>query len=80
MDNVQRETHVVSAMTQWPLETVALARDAKDGRLLPHQIRWPRLMKEETNPRKHQVTERKILQTKGAKFRAVIFLKQKTVM
>ena len=35
MDNVQKETHVVSAMTQWPLETVALARDEKDGRPSP---------------------------------------------
>ena len=34
MDNVPKETHVVSAMTQWPLETVALARDEKGDRPL----------------------------------------------
>ena len=35
MDNVRKETHVVSVMTQWPLETVALVRDEEDDRLLP---------------------------------------------
>ena len=30
MDNVRKETHAVSVMTQWPLETVALAKDEKD--------------------------------------------------
>ena len=38
-DNVPMETHVVSVMTQWPLETVALVRHEKDDRLLPHPIR-----------------------------------------
>ena len=39
MDNVPKETHVVSVMTLWPLETRAKVRDEKDDRLLPHQIR-----------------------------------------
>ena len=43
MDNVPQETHVVSVMTQEPLETVAMARDEKDDRLLPHPIRRQRL-------------------------------------
>ena len=44
-----------------------MVRDEEDDRLLPHQIRRPRL----TMGRKHQATEKKALQTKGAKFRAV---------
>ena len=43
MDNVPEETHVVSAMTKWPLATVAVIRDEKDDRLLPHQLRRQRL-------------------------------------
>ena len=38
MDNVPKETHVVSVMTSRPLETVARDRDEKDDRLLLHQI------------------------------------------
>ena len=38
-DNVPKETHVVSVVTHKPLETVALARDEKDDRLLPHPSR-----------------------------------------
>ena len=34
-----KETHVVSIMAQWPLATVALVKDNKDDRLLPHSIR-----------------------------------------
>ena len=44
--------------------------DEKDSRPLPDQIRRPRLTAREKNPRKHQATERKALQTKGTKFRA----------
>ena len=71
MDNVRKETHVVSVMNQ-PLETVAEVTDAKDNRPLPHQIRRPRprLTAREKNPPKNQTTEMKALQTKGAKFRA----------
>ena len=39
MDNVPKETIVVSVMTQWPPATVALVKDEKDDRLLPHPIR-----------------------------------------
>ena len=66
MDNVPKETHAVSVMTQWPLESVALDRDEKDDRLLPHPIRRPR----DKNPHRDQATKRKALQTKGAKFHA----------
>ena len=69
MDNVQKETHVVSVMTDLHKETCAVVTDEKDDRLLPHQIRRPRLTKEEKNLQKQ--AERKALQTKGAKFRAV---------
>ena len=69
MDNVRKETHVVSVMTDWPLETVAVVRDEKDD-LLPNQIRRPRLTARETNPQENQATEMKALQTKRAKFRA----------
>ena len=69
MDNVPKETHAVSVMTDQPLETVAVVRDEKDDRLLPHQIRRPRLTKGEKTPQRQ--AERKALQTKGAKFRAV---------
>ena len=43
--------------------------DEKDDGLLPHQIRRPRPTKGEKNP--HTQAERKALQTRGAKFRAV---------
>ena len=36
---VRKETHEVSFMTDQPLETLALSRDEKDDRLLPHPIR-----------------------------------------
>ena len=39
MDNVPEETHVVSLMTEEPLETVARVKDKKDDRLLLHPIR-----------------------------------------
>ena len=39
MDNVRKETHVVSVMTDQHKETCAVVRDDKDDRLLPHQIR-----------------------------------------
>ena len=58
MDNVRKETHVVSVMNG-PLETVAVVRDKKDDRPLPHQIRRPRLTAREKNPQKNQATEMK---------------------
>ena len=71
MDNVQKEAHVVSVMTDQYKETCTVVRDAKDDRLLPHQIRRPRLTNGEKNPRKHHATKRKALKTKGAKIHAV---------
>ena len=46
MDNAQRETHVVSVMTDVYKETCTVVRDEEDDRLLPHQIRRPRLTEE----------------------------------
>ena len=45
MASVHKETHVVSAMTNNYKETCTVVRDEKDDRLLPHQIRRPRLTK-----------------------------------
>ena len=53
MDNVQKETHVVSVMTRKYEETCTMVLDEKDDCLLPHQVRRPRLTKEEKNPQKH---------------------------
>ena len=39
MDNVLKETIVVSVMTHWPLGTRAKVRDEKGDGLLPHPIR-----------------------------------------
>ena len=47
MDNVLKETHVVSVMINWYKETCTVVRDEKDDRLLPHQIRRSRLTKGE---------------------------------
>ena len=66
MDNVQKETHVVSVMTNLHKETCAMVRGKKDDRPLPHQVRRPRLTAREKISQKHQVTEMKALQTKGA--------------
>ena len=77
MDNVQEETHEVSVMRDKYKETCTVVRDEKDDRLPSHQIWRPRLTKEEKNPQTHPATERKALQTKGAKFRAVTFFWKK---
>ena len=63
MDNVRKETHVVSVMNK-PLETVAGFTDEKDNRPLPHQIRRPRLTAREKNPQQNQTTGMKALWTK----------------
>ena len=47
-----------------------MVRDEKDDRLVPNQIRRPRLTAREKHPQKHQATEMKALQPKGATFRA----------
>ena len=39
MDNVQKETHVVSVVTIQHKETCTIVRDEKDDRLLPHHKR-----------------------------------------
>ena len=69
-DNVPKEAHVVSVMTSKPLETVALVRDEKDDRLLPHPIRRQRLTARDKKTQRNHATKRKALQTKGAKFHA----------
>ena len=38
MDNVQKETHVVSVMTDLNKETCTVVKDEEDDRLLPHKI------------------------------------------
>ena len=38
MDNVSKETHEVSVMTNWYKETCTVVRDEKDDRLLLHPI------------------------------------------
>ena len=48
-------------------ETCTVVRDEKDDRLLPHQNRRERKILK----KKHQATEKKALQTKRTKFRAV---------
>ena len=71
MDSVPKETHVVSVMTQQLLETVAMARDEKDDRLLLHPIRRQnRLTARGKNPHRDQARKRKALQTKERKFHA----------
>ena len=70
MGNVSEETHAASVMTQEPLETVALARDEKDDRLLLHPIRRQRLTARDNNPQSNQATKRKARLIKGAKFQA----------
>ena len=49
MDNVLKETHVVSVMTELFKESCTVVRDEKDDRLLPHQIRRPRLTGEKSS-------------------------------
>ena len=68
MDNGQKETDAVAVVTNWYKETCTMVSDEKDDRLPPHQIRRPRLTKGETVLQKHQVTERKALQTKERNF------------
>ena len=62
MDKVQKETHVVSVMTNLYKESCTVVRDENDDRLLPHQIRRPRL----TKGRK---SSKKIKQQRGKLFR-----------
>ena len=51
IDDVSKETHVVSVMTSKTLETVAGVRDEKDDRLLLHPIRRRnRLTARDKNP------------------------------
>ena len=50
MDNVPKETRVVSVMTNQYKETCTAVKDEKDDCLLPQQIRRPRLTKGEKIP------------------------------
>ena len=45
MNNIQKETHVVSVMTNLHKETCAVVRGKMDDRLLLHLTRRPRLTK-----------------------------------
>ena len=61
MDNVPKETHVVSVMTHMLLETVAKFRDEKDDRLLLHpnskakQTHGEKGDKEESSDKRSQI-------------------------
>ena len=58
MDNVRKESHVVSLMNL-PLETVAELRDEKDNRLLLHPNRREnRLTARDKNPRRDQAKKK----------------------
>ena len=71
MDNVRKETHVVSVMTNKLKETCAVVRDEKDDRLLPHQIRRPETDEvREKSSNKFLATMRTSLQIKGENFHA----------
>ena len=60
MDNVPKETRVVSVVTSKPLETVAKVRDEKDDRLLLHPIRRQnRLTVRDKHPHRDQAVNRK---------------------
>ena len=59
-DTVPQETRVVLIMTQWPLATVAQARDEKENRLLPHPIRrLNRLTARDQNSQRNQAISSK---------------------
>ena len=60
MDNVRKEIHAVSAMSQ-RLATDARLIKQKDDRRLPQQIRRPRLTERERYPQKVQATEENAL-------------------
>ena len=57
MDNIQKDTHGVSVMTDLYKGTCTVVEDDKDDRLLPHQIRRTRLTKGGGKSSKHQATE-----------------------
>ena len=57
MDSVPKEAYAVSVMTKQPLATVAVVRDEKDDRLLPHQIRRQRLTVKEATETKAPTKE-----------------------
>ena len=60
MDNVPKETHVVSVMTSLLLETEGMVRGEKDDRLLLHPIRSQnRLTARDKNPHRNQAIDRK---------------------
>ena len=60
MDNVPKETHVVSVMTSKPLKIVARVRNEKGDCLLPHPIRRQnRLTARDKNPHWDQAVNRK---------------------
>ena len=65
MDNVPKETRVVSVMTDWFKEICMVVRDEKDDRLLLHPIRRQnRPTARDKNPHRDQAVKRKIRKTK----------------
>ena len=65
MDNVPKETHVVSVTTFLSLETVAVVRDEKDDRHLLHPTRREnRLTARDKNPHRNQAINRKTRKTR----------------
>ena len=62
MDNVAKETHAVSIMTKLPLTTVAVIKDQKDDRFLPHPTRrQSRLTGEKSNKEENSDKRSQIL-------------------
>ena len=59
MDNVPKETHVVSVMTSKTLETEAKARDEEDDRLLLHPNRMQNRLTARDKPHKDQAVNKK---------------------
>ena len=72
-DNLPKETHVVSVMTQRPLATVAQVRDEKDDLLLPHPIRRQR-------PTVRKGTKRKVVTREIRLYADTKNVKKKTVV
>ena len=70
INNVRKETHAASVMTNLLMETCAKVRDEKDDRLLPHPIRRQRLTARDKNPSKESGNKEGSSSDKGSKFHA----------
>ena len=71
MDNVRKETHVVSVIPDKHKETCAVVRDEKGIVLSRTKFGGQDRRRGRDILKKHKATEMKALQTKGTKFRAV---------